>query len=72
MNDAALKPVPWDQFFIAIGDYNVHPRIVSAWPYRKEWRLQDNSQKLIGVSQERLKRPEYTSGLTETTYYLAP
>jgi hypothetical protein len=69
MSNAVLKPVSRNQFFIAIGNYNVHPRIVSAWPYRKEWRLLDNSQKLIGVSQE---RPEYTNGLTKTAYYLAP
>jgi hypothetical protein len=72
MDDAALQPVSRERFFVAIGNRNVHPRIVSAWPYRSEWWLLDNSRKLIGVTQEYLRRPEYPNGLTETIYYLAP
>jgi hypothetical protein len=65
-----MQPVTREQFFIAMENLNVHPRIVSDWPYRSEWRLQDNSRKLVGASQERPMHPEYPNGLTQTAYYL--
>ena len=71
--DQILKPVTQVEFFAHIREnaLNVHPRIVSSWPYRSEWRMQDGSRRLIGVSQERPIRTEYPNGLTETIYYLA-
>lgn len=72
MSYPALQPVTREQFFAAVGNLDVHPRIVSDWPYRSEWRLQDNSRKIVGASQERPERPECPNGLTETAYYLAP
>jgi hypothetical protein len=59
-----------DEFFSVIGQQNVHPRIVSSWPYCNEWRLQAGDRRLIGVSQEQLKNSKYLNGLTETIYYL--
>jgi len=59
-----------DEFFSVIGQQNVHPRIVSSWPYRSNWHLQSGDRRLIGVSQEQPKSPEYPNGLTETIYYL--
>jgi hypothetical protein len=67
MTDPTLKPVTREEFFACVCPLNVHPRIVSSWPYRSEWRLQDNSRKLIGISQEQLVRPEYPC---TTIYYL--
>jgi hypothetical protein len=48
------------QFFseinrLSAAGINIHPRIVNdRWPYRSEWRTQDSSRRLVGVSQERI------------------
>lgn len=67
---SSFQQVSKDQFFNAIKDQNVHPRIVREWPYKCEWRLQAGNRTIIGISEDRLKRPEYSNGLTETFYYL--
>ena len=54
-----MKPVNRDQFFseinrLSAAGINIHPRIVNdRWPYRSEWRTQDSSRRLVGVSQEK-------------------
>lgn len=70
LNGKEFLPVTKEQFFTYISDLDVHPSIVSSWPYRSEWRVR-HTRKLCGISQERLVRPEHPNGLTETTYYLA-
>jgi hypothetical protein len=64
-----LKQVSKEQFFsVIIGEnLNVHPRIVSDWPYRHEWRLLDNSRSLVGVTQDYV--PEGTK-VMDALYYL--
>jgi hypothetical protein len=51
-----MRVVTRDEFFAAIGNLNVHPSPEGPWDqekdgYRSEWRMQDGSRRLVGVSQ---------------------
>jgi hypothetical protein len=44
-----VRQVSKDEFYKAVGPLNVHPNIVTGWPYTSEWRLQnDMARTLIG------------------------
>ena len=50
-----MREVTQEEFFKAIGNRDVHPRIVDKWSdetgYTSEWRLRSISQWLVGKSQ---------------------
>jgi hypothetical protein len=49
-----MRKVTHAEFFAKIGPLNVHPRIVSNYDmitgYVSQWRMQDMSERVIGVS----------------------
>ena len=63
-----LREVSKEEFFASVRNLDVHPRIVSSFPYRSEWRLQRGiSRQLIGVTQDYFPPGKK---LTETRYFL--
>lgn len=61
-----MKQVSKDEFYKAVGPLDVHPNIVTKWPYTSEWRLQnDIARTLIGKTVLREER-----GHVLTEYFL--
>lgn len=48
-----MKDVTKEQFYALMGPLNVHPRIMTSYPYTSEWRLQDMSRKMVGKTIDR-------------------
>ena len=51
-----MKEVTKEQFYALMGPLNVHPRIMTSYPYTSEWRLQDMSRKMVGKTNELLQQ----------------
>lgn len=59
-----MTKVSRDEFYKAVGPLNVHPHIVTSFPYTSDWQLP--TRQTIGRSVDRVE-----GGLIVTDYYLA-
>lgn len=61
-----MRQVSKSEFYAAVGQLNVHPKIVSGFPYECQWIfLNDPRGPLFGKTVDRVE-----GGLTVTDYFL--
>lgn len=54
-----MRQVTRDEFFVAINPLNVHPDPTGRYPYTTEWRMQDGTRRLVGVSRSLYEATRY-------------
>ncbi len=62
-----MKKVSRDEFYKTVGRLNVHPQIMTNYPYTSDWRLQSEPMRQpVGRSVDRVE-----GGVIVTDYYVA-
>lgn len=67
----AMKPIPKQEFYAAIGPRDIMPRILTRWPYTSEWRDQRTGI-VVGksVQTDQFELREHGTCGYVTTYYI--